>query len=155
MAHKGKDWPLTLRRDFNLNVFTYQHGLPKTWHLHWGQFFLLPGFLLDNTDWLCHEGPMPNEHTLLWRSVFTPFFPFLIRARVELAISGVPAGASRRIYLEDAIAGDVMVVRWDTDGTQYSWLSDTQLHSELLFWAPGFFFLRPVGWFPTIAPESY
>ncbi len=154
MAHKGKTWPLTTRRDFNLNVFTYQHGLPKTWHLHWGNFFLLGGFLLDNTDWICDEGPMPNEHTLLWRSVFTPFFPFLIRARVELAITGAPAGAYRRIYLEDALAGDVMVVRWDHDGLTQSW-REHSLDNELLFWAPGFFFVRPVNWMPTYNPEPY
>jgi hypothetical protein len=71
MAHRGKDWPVLFRRDFNLNVQTYRHGLAEKYHVQIPQFVFPDYPELRNTDWICGTGLYDPPDRIAWNSPLT------------------------------------------------------------------------------------
>jgi hypothetical protein len=68
MAHRGKDWPVVFRRDFNLNSQTYRHGLANRYDVG-TQAFTFPDYPeLQNTVWDCGPGTLEPPARLAWLS---------------------------------------------------------------------------------------
>jgi len=71
MAHRGKTWPVVFRRDFNLNVQTYRHGLAEKYRVELPVFTFPDYPELRNTQWTCGPGALEAPQSLAWLSVVT------------------------------------------------------------------------------------
>src|SRR5262252_390875 len=103
MAHKGKPWRLAFRRDFNLNVQTYQGGLPEFWFWQFDQVRFAGPSPLDHTDWILSVAHSPAPDTLRWESVSQVHGGFRFFCRAELQLHGVPTAARWRYSTIDSV----------------------------------------------------
>jgi len=71
MAHVGKDWPVLFRRDFNLNVQTYRHGLAEKYRVQIPPFVFPDYPELRNTNWVCGAGHLDTVPGIAWDSPVT------------------------------------------------------------------------------------
>ncbi len=153
MAHRGTLYPLALRRDFNLNVDTYRGGLADRYDCTLP--FFPAGFLaiLSGSVWRCSAKLEIRTGVYAWLSSIQHFGAFNLRVRMELEIKGVPAGAYRRVYLEQIGIEDIVIWQPQADGTQFSnWSTDAA--GKLIFAEPALFPLPPIG-LPQFMPVLY
>jgi len=94
MAHRGKDWPVLFRRDFNLNVQTYRHGLAEKYRVQIPQFVFPDYPELRNTDWFCGPGVLQPVADLTWSSPIT-----VLSGRAwQVQMHGILSGTSLELF---------------------------------------------------------
>jgi hypothetical protein len=147
MAHRGRPWPLAFRRDFNLNVLTYNRGLPDSWDVNWWPAFQPPGPGPGRIFISCPYQGEASENHLYWLCPYTLTDWGTYQIRLDFEVTGDPAGMSSQLSLFENTLGLVLVLRLGIDGRQQS-MPPFQTPGGILFfnnsWAGSFPFpLQP------------
>jgi len=155
MAHKGKEYLLHFRRDFNLNVHTYRYGIADAYILQ-----VLSNDVANPPPFIgqfvtCPRVAMPDLLTLRWLSDVQRSGGHTWRFRIELAITQpAPAMELVTFYLDrsDVPGATVWVInKPDT--------SDPFFHSTFyertLYYDPTVFPVNPQYQNTVARPKSY
>lgn len=155
MAHSGKIFPLHFRRDFNLNVNTYQQGLPNVYILsfarNWGDPLPDP---LAGTTFRCTPDQSPVPERLVWTSAAVHSAGHTFRARFELTLSGTKTVANRFILITDATLGLIWQLRSGPPDDTFSPFASFYLPTTY-YWNPAYFHTAPAGYGATTKSEAY
>lgn len=153
MAHKGRPWESVFRREFNLNVQTYNFGLAKSYDIHFNPFIGSQPNDLNNATFHPTERPvllgrkLPHRHDNLHAG--TSIFDL----ELSLTITGVPAGADRILTVTKHGLGIIYQARYGIVHDPFSnWLTT---HPTLLVFNLAFFGTKGFDQFPVFQPTPY
>jgi len=154
MAHRGKVYPVVFRRDFNLNVNTFQRGLARRYSCKFPPITFNPPNNLVGLQMFADESTVSPADTLHWSG--GPFanggqvFHLELTCRVDRATST----ALRLLTVSELSLGNVYIWRYGLDpATDHG--SMFQPPSNLVFYSPAFFTNAPVAWVPDLHPAVY
>lgn len=135
MAHRGKPWPLTFRRDFNLNVNTYRAGLAHDYLLQTHQFMFTDWPLLRNLDWHCGPATDAVLPRLIWRSEMRTISGHTWRFRLVGTLVGDPLQLFEPSWYLERDGSDVCA--WlMADATSNSRFPPSGVQGRIIFFDP-------------------
>jgi hypothetical protein len=113
MAHKGKAYPVALRRDVSLNTPTYRFALPHQYDITSIGTAGTVGGPMSGLVVRVTEKPDPSPILIRWDSVQMHISGHDVTIRIDAEVSGSPAQNFLRCSCVDATLGII----WQTRGT--------------------------------------
>lgn len=155
MAHRGHQYPLTFRRDFNINVSTYQGGLAETYLLKCPPFTFTDWPALRPIYWYCGPATDLVLPKLIWASPLHTVSGHNWRFRIIGTLTGVSLELWEPSWILERDGTDVC-------GWQMAAASGTAsfppngIRGRLLFYDPAVFPSGPgsIG-FVEVSPVGY
>lgn len=112
MAHKGKAYPVALRRDVSLNVRTYRFALASQYDITFIGTDGTVGGPMSGLVVRVTEAPDPSPILIRWNSVQMHISGHDVTIRVDAEVSGLPQQNFMRCSCVDSTLG----VIWQTRG---------------------------------------
>lgn len=153
MAHKGRPWKVALRRDLNLNVQTYNHGLAHSYDVHFNPFIGSDPNDLNNADFHPVEGVVTIPDGQVWLDTNVHHGSSVFDLSMQLTVASGLARATRILTVSRHGTGIIYQAQYGpANDTQSNWLVPGV---AVLVFDLSFFGTKGFDQFPVIAPTPY
>ena len=154
MAHKGRQWPVAFRRDFNLNVPTNNLGWARRYIGYITFMAQGLGGAVSGVEFDCGPDFQSQPNELDWSSEFKRIGLFFYK--MEL-ITQINDGLHyfRQVSINVSGHGTILVCDWPPQENPNVPGWPAGFYINVVFWSPDWFDFEPFGVSPTVAPKVW
>jgi len=111
VAHVGRDYPVHLRRDLNLNCFNNRNGLPRAWSCTFDNKGGSIGLALNGKTMFCHAQDESTFEFAKWIGDYETHASRNVRLEVFLTSTQGEVGKGPWLYIRDKVYGNIAVYK--------------------------------------------